>query len=93
MKLQTLTLKDPISLPKEPYEAKPVYTEQRVALAQYRNLILTAISEAKMSGFHATEKALIELLTEVQRDLIRLQERDDRTVVIKPLSHENKSDG
>lgn len=82
MKLHTLTLTNPISRPIESGANVPEVDGQRVALAKQRNLILTAISEAKIHGFHATEEALIALLREVQHDLKRLQDRDDRKIFL-----------
>lgn len=75
--MNKLLLTNPVRKGTERDQKDPPPSPLRVELAEYRNRLLTAISEADISGFEATKMALIEMLREVECELreVKMQEK------------------
>ncbi|NIY78724.1 hypothetical protein HCZ23_04495 [Celeribacter sp. HF31] len=69
MNIQTLLLTNPLQEGAEKVQQDRSPSPLRIELATYRNELLTAFSEADISGFEATKMALAEMLREVEKEL------------------------
>ncbi|WP_226550861.1 hypothetical protein [Celeribacter naphthalenivorans] len=80
MNIQTLLLTNPLQEGAEKAQQPPSPSPLRIELATYRNQLLTAFSDADISGFEATKMALAEMLREVEEELRDVRAREQQKV-------------